>query len=628
MINFRLKKIFIQGFRSFQEEQAFILDRKPGLYFIGGINKKNPKLGSNAVGKSTIWDAVIWCLFGKTIEGLRGHVIKNTKSNITKVSLELLRDNIFYTITRTHAPNSLTISPSLVGTDKESETISQSDLDQFLGLDYDKFLYTMVVGQFNSAFLELDPMVKLKIFSSIMDFSLWEKCAKAASTFSTNSITNKNLLETKLEGIQSRLVALNAERDRQDASYEAFQKDRDGQIQILRVKVDETLSKALELEKKLDTNQLLIKDLEWRINLKNTTLNQFNKSADILRKQYAKLSETMADLRGEQKYHQTDFNKWKDLNICPYCTQQVETYIVSSHKKEHIKQILSVSKRLKILETESSSIWEELNKLQNTDIAANNSDLIELNNNLDTIRKINNKLDLERGRLVQSINQYKESIEDLKRGTNPFKDLIAATEHGIAVAEDELKAIQSQIDVLNKEYIGMNFWVKGFKELRLWIMTDALEALAIETNNAISKLGLPDWRVKFQMERETSTGDISKGFHVMIHSPEFENNNEYVKFNAFSGGERQRLKLGGAIGFGSLIQDYKGVRFNISVWDEPTSFLSTEGIEDLIQCLHEDAITNDKIIYIVDQRHLENALFESVLTVEMTNTGSHILEGV
>ena len=626
MIDFTLKKLILQGFRSFQDEQEFILDRKPGLYFIGGVNKKKPKLGSNAVGKSTIWDAVIWCFFGKTIEGLRGHVIKNTKSKVTKVSLELLRDGVFYTVTRTHAPNSLTISPSLVESGKEIETISQADLDQFLGLDYDKFLYTMVVGQFNSAFLELDPTVKLKIFSSIMDLSLWEKCAKAASTFSTNSTTNKNLLETKLEGIQSRFQALKGERGRQNASAASFQTSQGTKLIDLTDKKSAALNKAIDIEKVWQTNEAFIQEsveAEKRQVQKNKKLWDLRSGIDGER---TAISYSISDLKKEFLHQQEGFNKWKNLtNTCPYCTQDVDTGIVSLHKKEHTIQILGINNQIKELEEKHKAVTVRFEHIQAHEIEGIKY-LADIKNHIETLKKASAEMDANRKEQLQLVRQYIAAIDELQRNENPFARLTKATEEGIAKAELELKGIQEQIDVANKESTGMSFWVKGFKELRLWIMTDALEALAIETNNAISKLGLPDWRVKFQMERETSTGDISKGFHVFIHSPEFEAD-EYIPFKAYSGGERQRLKLGGAIGFGSLIQDYKGVRFNISVWDEPTSFLSTEGIEDLIQCLHEDAIANDKIIYIVDQRHLENALFQSVITVEMTDTGSHILDG-
>ena len=625
MIDFILKKLTIEGFRSFQAEQSFVLDRKPGLYFIGGINKEKPKLGSNAVGKSTIWDAITWCFYGKTIEGLRGHVIKNTKSKVTSVNVELLRDGIFYKITRTHAPNSLIISPPLAEAGKDAETISQADLNQFIGLDYEKFLYALIVGQFNAAFLELDPMVKLNIFSSIMDLSLWEKCAKAASTFSANSITNKNLLETKLEGIQSRLEALKAERSRQKASYEAFQQGRDEQISELERKADKTLTKALAMEKEMDYQELVIKELRNKETSYYTNHKHMDSLVHLSKESEVELKQQIDLLIQERNNYQTNFNKWKNLTAsCPYCTQDVDASVVSLHKKEHTLQILAATKQIKELESKREEAANEILSFER-DAKIVKKDLESITFRIQEESKKITVLDSDRKQLVQVINQYKSSAQELRHGINPFQELTRATEQGIVNTEAELKEIQSQIDVISKEYTGMNFWVRGFKELRLWIMTDALMALAIETNNAVAQLGLPDWRLKFQMERETSTGDISKGFHAMIHSPEFDDE-DYIPFKAYSGGERQRLKLGGAIGFGSLIKDYKGVSFNISVWDEPTSFLSTEGIDDLIQCLYEDAIFNNKVIYIVDQRHLENALFESVITVEMLKTGSNIVE--
>ena len=105
---------------------------------------------------------------------------------------------------------------------------------------------------------------------------------------------------------------------------------------------------------------------------------------------------------------------------------------------------------------------------------------------------------------------------------------------------------------------------------------------------ALTKLGV--WvqelgikmHIKFDTERETTTGTVSKGFQVLIYSPD---NKEPVPWEAWSGGEAQRLRLAGSMGLASLILDSKGIKSNIEIFDEPSAYLSQSGIEDLVELL-------------------------------------------
>ncbi|HWY35277.1 MAG TPA: hypothetical protein VNX68_11570, partial [Nitrosopumilaceae archaeon] len=205
--------------------------------------------------------------------------------------------------------------------------------------------------------------------------------------------------------------------------------------------------------------------------------------------------------------------------------------------------------------------------------------------------------------------------------TNPYSDLLKTLDVEMANTETEIIYVTKSFEENNKSLNGSEYWIKGFKELRMWVISDALTALEIESNNALSKLGLVDWKIKFQMERETQKGAINKGFHVLVHSKNFTKD-KFRPLKVWSGGEARRLKLAGVIGFSSLIQNYTGVNFNISVWDEPSSYLSKEGIDDLIEFLSEQAEAQQKAIYFVDQRNLEASNFKSVITMIKTSEGT------
>ena len=67
-----------------------------------------------------------------------------------------------------------------------------------------------------------------------------------------------------------------------------------------------------------------------------------------------------------------------------------------------------------------------------------------------------------------------------------------------------------------------------------------------------------------------------------------------------------------------------GVRFGFEVWDEPTAWLSSEGIEDLVECLAYRSSTTNKSVWLVDQRAHEVSSFTEIWRVTKTADGSKV----
>ena len=65
-----------------------------------------------------------------------------------------------------------------------------------------------------------------------------------------------------------------------------------------------------------------------------------------------------------------------------------------------------------------------------------------------------------------------------------------------------------------------------------------------------------DWRIEFDVERETKAGGISKGFVVFVHPSDKA---DPVRFEAYSGGETQRLRMAGDLGLANLIMERAGL---------------------------------------------------------------------
>ncbi len=217
-----------------------------------------------------------------------------------------------------------------------------------------------------------------------------------------------------------------------------------------------------------------------------------------------------------------------------------------------------------------------------------------------------------------------EALKAEPNRENPYASLLQAQQSSLESLQTDLACLKTHIEHLEREYAAVNFWVGGFKRIRLMIVDEVLRLLEVEVNNNLSSLGLGDWSIKFDVERETKSGSISKGFVVMISSPEW---GEPVPFEAWSGGETQRLRMAGDLGLANLIMERAGLENTIEFFDEPSSHMSQEGLLDLCDTLAQRAQRDDKVIILVDHHAIDFGDFAGVITVTKDEGGSHVYVG-
>jgi DNA repair exonuclease SbcCD ATPase subunit len=303
--------------------------------------------------------------------------------------------------------------------------------------------------------------------------------------------------------------------------------------------------------------------------------------------------------------------------VCPTCQQKVDR----SHSKKH--QLIVVAKTDKL--DAEIGVWEkDLKKLKvsigkatetydnerssNSRIERNHSDLLA---NCNTIR--NDAANCNRDILSRG-----KSIEALQQKENPFREMISSNIAERKVLRKRIKKLQIEIDTLKTLHEATAYWVKGFKRVRLFVVEEALSALEIEVNNLLVTLGLIDWKITFDIERENKSGGVTKGFTVLIHSPKHD---KPVRFESFSGGEVQRLRLAGDLGLSNLIMEQAGFENMVEIIDEPSEHLSTEGIDDLIETIAQRAEDTGKQVWLIEHHSLASNLFKGILSVSMNKKG-------
>lgn len=105
--------------------------------------------------------------------------------------------------------------------------------------------------------------------------------------------------------------------------------------------------------------------------------------------------------------------------------------------------------------------------------------------------------------------------------------------------------------------------------------------------------------------------------------PGVENKSVSRPWEAWSGGEGQRLKLAGTLALSNLILRQFNRTCNIQIWDEKLFWLSGSGEDSMLELLQETAKREEKIIFVVDQHNIDFP-FDDVITVVKNAEGSHL----
>ena len=521
-------------FGSFVEKTTFTFPKRPGLYFMQGVNLSEPRLEANGAGKTTIWKALTWCLYGKDPRGLKAGDVANWESpKDASVRFSFVDDDDAreYTIARGHSPNYLSLWDTADPSTLKPGGLVPGDVEQMVKLDFAPWLNCVLMAQGQPMFLDLGATAKAALFSDVMGLDRWvsyaEKAGKLASA-ADGAIRAQERAKAETEG---RLAGLGDE-----AILEALRAWEEGR------------------KRRLDR---LAEDYERDV----ARSKEAGAILDLLRHSLVEIEAEFSAEAGEAKR-------------CPTCHQLVRSETIDN------------------LQGEAETARRELRRLES-----------------------------EHARLERSLDQMEDQADDFKAEENPHQalaDKAARQRRELQAALDEHDRTLAHA---TERASMLGFWVRGFKDIRLEQISSALEELEIEVNSCVMANGLVDWELQFEVDRESKSGSLVRGFSVYVKSP---HNDRPVPWESWSGGEAQRLRVSTQEGLANLIRNQTGASIPLEVWDEPTTGLSPQGVRDLLDALSQRARDEQRIIFVVDHRSLGYAGFDGTATVSKTEKGSTV----
>jgi DNA repair exonuclease SbcCD ATPase subunit len=529
-------------------------------------HKTNLIVGANGSGKSTMMDALCFCLFGKAYRDInKGDLINTINNKDLFVECCFSVGSTKYKVERGQKPNVFKI---YVNDEHVAQSAQTGDYQEFLettvlnGWNIRTFKQIVVIGNANYIpFMQQTPAVRrdmveelldIKIFTSMSNI-LKEKVTKTKQTISEN--------ELKLQGIRN--VIATTER-----MIELMKKNNDFDIAEKQKEIDKLQAQIEVHEEQLGYAAIIVKNLKASVDYEKIT-----KIQDALRK--LDMKEREVEVLKEQLKKQ---NKFFSVNqTCPTCTRDIDadykhTIITENENAvfrhddflEKIEQkYLSLNEELKVLmekEKELSKAENERNTIQ--------SKIDSISNNKKYIQKDIDKLKVEKKEDLSGVKELQTEKEKLK--------LEEAEKERLLKDKDAQDIVQS-------------FLKDG------GIKTQIIKQNIPVLNKLINKyLAAMDFFVNFEIDEQ---------FNETIKS----RYRDTFKYASFSEGEKLRIDLSILFAWRTLAKMRNSLNSNLLILDEIfESSLDSNGTDELLKIIRD--LDEDTKIFIIS--HKGDQLFD------------------
>lgn len=641
-MNLVLKNLLIKGFQSVDEIQLDLKDR--GITVVKGINNYENNVKSNGSGKSSIFESIIFALYGETSLGIKDPENRILKNGY-RVILDFEVNGIDYTICRVKEKDKSTVELwQGLGDTRENisgrnKTDTEKIIQNTLGINKELFLDSIFLAQSISTNLSsLSPTARkerLEILTGteqlIEEFKAYIKSRQLKYEAKCTEITleksklegNKTALAGQIDTLKSKINEIEQENERkkQQCSVEQIEKQIDEyntEINILDNDIVNTENHINnDLKNSIQKDQVEIDNLKEQkrvIEIEKESINErLNAQRDIVHSIDTKISNLNNDKTNHEKdiqKTQTEIEEIRKSDTCPTCGRKYdnanESHIQETINKKNIiienstnalneivKNINDINQQMELEVTKGKQIREEYDSKQVQIENINN--FIQEKENI--TNKTNNEIESQRNLISNKQSQIKEIQNKIKELQTKKEELLkveivntAEYEKMVQDASSNIKDIEVQIDTLQKEYITQDDLVSvckyilqlTTKQFRTYLLQNSIKLLNTKLED-LSKRLFSNIKDVITIDGDDSKLDIKLGD---------------ATYESLSGGEKTRVNMCLLLAQKYLASNLGNIDCNVIILDEVLGQCDTEAEMNIIDLIIEELQSVSSIIFI------------------------------
>lgn len=598
----KLKNLYIKNFMPF-DEASIDLDNQ-GIVGVFGNNETSQGFSSNGSGKSSLWDALVWVIYGKTIRGLSGDEVIRKGQTKASVKLEAaLEDGTRVYIGRSRGKSTqLTFIVGNQPANGSTASQTQEKITSIMGMDYQTFLTSVFFGQDCSRFAQATDAEQKAILDKILNLEVYKRALENAKNATSET-------QNALVGVVAHIERLRSENQlnkgyiqQETTNLQAFETDKANRLGQINVKIGELI---------FDCEKYKAESIEAANQLKEAEAD-----SGLFTSEPARTVEdprpAIQRLERENKALEAKYERLK-ANLCHTCGQQVDKEKAEALGLEIIGQVATNDGQLADLRAKIS-IFETETRARD-EWKAMRDEYIVLIGDLKAKAKTSES---EWNRYSRELSATQARFEVEKAKTSDvfslrIKDLeakIQANEAMIYEKEGEVQKLKGKLDIYS-------FWEKGFGQsgIRSFLLDGVMATLTNSANHYAEIMLGGSIRIEFTNQSELKSGEVRERISVKAI-----NRDGADIYAGNSAGERQRIDFIISLALHDLARQRNNNSYNLLVLDEAFERMDAAGTErvlDLLRSLQKG--DSRKSVFVVSHLDSLTSQFSKRLVVTKRN---------
>ncbi len=599
------KKIEISNFMAFSDE-VFEFDKHNGLNLVCGKNNDIPG-AKNGCGKSILFSALCFSLFGQTTNNLKNTNIHNKYVQgkevrvITYFDIEEHKYKVTSGFNKYGAPYCLLsdiTNETEVDLTKSSIAETRKFLEtELLHCDLSIFLRTILLSSDqNYNFFRLKKADKKEFIEKLFDISVFSQMY---------DVIHKDILNMDKDIIvkQNTLVMLNKQKDEYQQLKDDFLNNSKNKIEQLQSTLITLENKRKELQdSNISLNETEVKKQQQTLDKISEAINIIDTNICKLNKEHSDLQVAMHKLLSSKEQKQKIINKHSELmnKLCEDCK-----IIFSSY--HNLDKYLSDIQKIEKEYSEKQLCLDECNKktsILNEKLLDCDKKKEKVEKNIQLLTEQYNKTSREIYAIEAKLQSVDAELAKIKTDKNPYEDIISKN-------LEDIQKSTNVLEELSKKYKYLKFAenVVSQDTIRKFIISDLIGLLNNKIKMYLSKFGAK-YNVIF---------DSDMNYQFITDGGTYEYDN-------FSAGERARLMIAACFAFRDFMYIRNNFSSNILILDEfIDGAIDSLAIDSILEILKEFSEIWKQNIFIVSHRkEVNNDIFDNIIQVVKTNNISKV----
>lgn len=624
--------------------EADIKLSEKGLVLLQGENRDDTSQDSNGAGKSTIADALSWCLYGITARGESGDDVLNRSYKAGCVVETILKDGDNLWRVQRHRKHKANKNRLLLSTRKvDSEMIEWEDrtsgtdkatqeiLTKIIGCSKEVFCAAIYAGQENLVDL---PSMTDKALKVIVEEAAGIDRLQLGYKIATGNVSRaKTKLATAMTDVDAKRNSLAIIEDNLDSTQkasDAWNAERDEDMKAALIKKESLEGESSKVEEK---------DYSEEIAAIDAKIGKFNAAIDAAARaeresavaennlsnamiQIKRDKVTLAELKEGIELAESHLASAKDtleVMACDECGQEiVDDEARAKHIAAHEKKVSAARKKHMHAESELKSSAMKARELKSTLVSAQSklTDVSKYKNAVTKLTDAKMRLVSESSVSANLKDKIKEQLnlfKKLRDATNPHAKILAKlTEQKEALDKELAELVDSLVEKYEYDLLVAEGAAKVFSPsgVRAHLLDQVTPYLNDRTSHYLSILSDGNITAVWTTLTADSKGTLKEKFSI-----EVESTTGGKSFRSLSGGEKRKVRLATYLALQDLVSSRASKPINLLIADEIDQAIDKSGLERLMTVLIEKAKERGTAI-VISHTDLKSWIANSVTIVK------------